>query len=71
MHETQEKGMDEVCGNFNRCSLLYHLTISHKSLAAVRHVCTCTRLYAWNTMEQNNNNTVQVVAHAIDIYCDK
>ncbi len=40
------------------------LTISHKSLAAVRHVCTCTRLYAWNTMEQNNNNTVQVVEHA-------
>ncbi len=28
-------------------------------------------LYARNTMEQNNNNTVQVVAHAMTYTCDK
>ncbi len=68
MHETQENGMGGVCGNFNRCSLLYHLIIfTNLSLLCVTYAHVHV-LYAWNTMEQNNNNTVQVVAHAMDIY---
>jgi hypothetical protein len=37
---------------------VYHSTISHKSLAAVRHVCTCTCPCAWSIMGQNNNIAV-------------
>jgi hypothetical protein len=63
--------MDGVCGNLNRCHCCISNNFAQISRCCARHVCTCTCLYAWNIMAQNNNIAVQVVAHAIDITCDE
>ncbi len=70
MHVTQERGMDGMCGNFNRCHCVsFNNLAQNLPLLCVTyaHVHVFVPGISWNIMEQNNINTVQDVAHAIDI----
>ncbi len=45
MHDTQENGMGGVCGNFNRCALLYHFN----NLSQVSRCCA-SRMHMYTSL---------------------